>query len=47
MPFFHFEPELWDKAATNSSVELSDSGGRLRRAGAKGEVRPEVEALLR
>jgi putative restriction endonuclease len=46
MPFFHLESELWVKEATDPSVELSDSGGRLRRAGASGRLRPEVEALL-
>lgn len=47
MPFFHLEPELWVKEASNLSVELSDSGGRLRRAGARGHLRPEVETMLR
>src|SRR3546814_6906570 len=47
MPFFHLEPELWVKEASDPSVELSDSGGRLRRAGARGRLRAEVETLLR
>ena len=46
MPFFHLEPELWRREATVPHVELSDSGGRLRRAGARGRLQPEVEALL-
>lgn len=46
MPFFHLEPALWELHAARADVELTDSGGRLRKAGAAGRFRPEVEALL-
>ena len=47
MPFFHLESSLWDRHATREGIELSNSGGRLREAGAVGRFTPEVEALLR
>lgn len=46
MPFFHLESDLWVMEGSDPSVELSDSGGRLRRAGARGRLRSEVESLL-
>ena len=46
MPFFHLEPELWIREATVPDVELTDSGSRLRSGGARGQLHPQVEALL-
>lgn len=46
MPFFHLESELWERSAATADVELSASGGRLRKAGAYGRLVPEVEEML-
>lgn len=46
MPFFHLESTLWERHATREKVELTNSGGRLREAGAVGRLTPEVEGLL-
>lgn len=47
MPFFHLESSLWECHAAQKDVDLTDSGGRLRKAGAVGRLRPEVEDLFR
>ena len=46
MPFFHLESTIWERHATREEVELTNSGGRLREAGAVGRLTPEVETLL-
>lgn len=47
MPFFHLEDELWEKRATVAGQELDDARGRMRRAAAIGQLRGDVQQLLR
>lgn len=49
MPFVHLERVLWDlRDATGAEIgrEVPERGTSLRRAGAHGRLRPEVERLL-
>ncbi|GAB2887386.1 phosphorothioated DNA-binding restriction endonuclease [Streptomyces mayteni] len=49
MPFVHLERELWDpRDATGAPLapDVPERGGLLRRRGAHGRLRPEVETLL-
>ncbi len=47
MPFFHLENELWEKRATVAGQELDNARGHMRKAAAIGQLRGDVQQLLR